>query len=103
MRRAEGTVMLLKEQLRSSAPQISVGVLTADWMSLGSELRLLEEAGVKLLHFDVMDGCFCPMMTLGAPLVAKIKVPLLKDLHLMVEEPLAKVETFVAAGADIVT
>ena len=95
--------MLLKEQLRSSAPQISVGVLTADWMSLGSELRLLEEAGVKLLHFDVMDGCFCPMMTLGAPLVAKIKVPLLKDLHLMVEEPLAKVETFVAAGADIVT
>jgi ribulose-phosphate 3-epimerase len=72
-------------------------------MSLGSQLQLLEIAGVELLHFDVMDGCFCPMLTLGAPVVAGLKTTLLKDVHLMIEEPLDKVESFVAAGADIVT
>jgi ribulose-phosphate 3-epimerase len=91
------------EQIRSQAPQISVGLLTADWMSLGSELRLLENAGIKLLHFDVMDGHFCPMLTFGAPVVAGLKTPLLKDVHLMIDEPLAKLESFVAAGADVIT
>ena len=93
----------LVDRLRASAPQISVGVLTADWMSLGSQLKLLESAGVGLLHFDVMDGWFCPMLTLGAPVVAGLKTPLLKDVHLMIEEPLTKVEAFVTAGADIIT
>src|SRR3990170_7785353 len=93
----------LVDQLRKSCPQVSVGVLTADWMSLGSQLQLLESVGVGLLHFDVMDGCFCPMLTLGAPVVAGLKTPLLKDVHLMIEEPLSKVESFVAAGADIIT
>jgi len=44
------------DELRGAAPLISVGVLTADMMSLGSELELIEKAGVKLLHIDVMDG-----------------------------------------------
>jgi ribulose-phosphate 3-epimerase len=91
------------EQLRASSPQVSVGVLTADWMHMGSQLQLLETSGVKLLHFDVMDGCFCPMFTLGAPIVAALRTPLLKDVHLMIDEPLSKVESFVAAGADLVT
>jgi len=55
----------LLEQLRRESPHISVGVLTANLMLLGSELKLMEDAGVKLLHVDVMDGCFCPMMTVG--------------------------------------
>jgi ribulose-phosphate 3-epimerase len=93
----------LFDQLRSAAPQISVGILTADWMSLGAELNLLENAGVRLLHFDVMDGCFCPMMALGPQLIRGLKTSLLKDVHLMVNEPLTKVESFVSAGADIIT
>ena len=94
---------LLFDQLRAGSPRISVGMLTADWMALGGELRILENAGVELLHFDVMDGRFCPSLTFGAPVVKALKTPLLKDVHLMVEEPLSKVEGFVAAGADIVT
>jgi ribulose-phosphate 3-epimerase len=93
----------LAQRLRASTPQVSVGVLTADWMSLSSEIELLQRAGVDLLHFDVMDGRFCPMLTMGAPIVASIKTSLLKDVHLMVEEPLSKLEAFVAAGADIIT
>jgi len=93
----------LLEQIRKAAPLISVGILTADLMSLGSELKLMETGGVKLLHVDVMDGCFCPMMTVGPPFIKAVKTPLLKDVHLMIEEPLDKLESYVAAGADMIT
>ena len=44
------------DELRQAAPLLSVGILTADLLSLGSELTLLQEVGVRLVHFDVMDG-----------------------------------------------
>jgi ribulose-phosphate 3-epimerase len=89
--------------LRELAPVLSVGILTADLLSLGSELRLLEETGAKLVHIDVMDGVYCPRMTAGPPLIRAMKTPLLKDVHLMIADPLGKIPEFVAAGADIIT
>ena len=50
-----------------------------------------------------MDGVFCPMFTVGPPVVAAIRSPLLKDVHLMIDDPLAKVDAFVVAGADLIT
>jgi ribulose-phosphate 3-epimerase len=90
-------------ELRQASPLISVGVLTADLLSLGTEIKLMEEAGVKLLHIDVMDGCFCPMMTVGPPLIQALKTPLLKDVHLMIEAPLDQIESYRTAGADMIT
>ena len=89
--------------LTEVCPTISVGMLTADLLSLGSELKLLEQADVKLLHVDVMDGCFCPMMTVGPPLIQAMRTPLLKDVHLMIQDPLEKLDEYVAAGADLIT
>ena len=89
--------------LRNDAPVLSVGILTADLLRLGSELKLLEEAGAKLVHVDVMDGVYCPRMTVGPPFIKALKTPLLKDVHLMIQEPLEKVREYVEAGADIVT
>lgn len=89
--------------LRAMAPTISVGVLTADLMHLDEELAQLNGTGVQVLHFDVMDGCFTPMMTVGPPYVKGVRTNLLKDVHLMIEEPLEKVADYVAAGADIIT
>lgn len=93
----------LLEQIREASPLISVGILTADLMSLGSELKLMETGGVKLLHIDVMDGCFCPMMTVGPGFIKAVKTPLLKDVHLMIENPLNTLESYVAAGTDMIT
>ncbi len=93
----------LLSELRKAAPLLSVGVLTADWMSLGSELGLLQQAGVRLLHFDVMDGCYCPMITVGPCFIRAVKTPLLKDVHLLIDDPLPKLDDFVAAGADLIT
>lgn len=91
------------DSLREASPTISVGILTADLMCLGDQLALLEGTGVEILHFDVMDGCFCPMMTVGPPFIKGVKTKHLKDVHLMVEEPLDKVDAYVAAGADMIT
>jgi ribulose-phosphate 3-epimerase len=90
-------------QLRALAPTLSVGVLTADLLRLGDEVRLLEKAGVGVVHFDVMDGCFCPSMTFGPPLIKAVRTTMLKDVHLMIEDPLPKLDAYVAAGADILT
>jgi len=91
------------ERLASLAPTISVGILTADLMALGADLARLDGTGVPLLHVDVMDGCFTPMMTVGPPLVKALRTPLLKDVHLMISEPLEKLADYVSAGADVVT
>jgi ribulose-phosphate 3-epimerase len=91
------------QDLRDACPAVSVGVVTADLLNLGSEIALLEDVGVPLVHFDIMDGCWCPMTTVGPPLVKAVKTRLLKDVHLMIENPLDKLEAYVAAGADIVT
>ena len=96
-----GTAFL--SELRTGAPLVSVGMLTADLLSLGSQLELIARAGVRLVHIDVMDGCFCPMMTVGPPLIKAMKTSMFKDVHLMIEDPLTKVEDYVAAGADMIT
>lgn len=91
------------ERLREASPTISVGVLTANLAALGSELACLEGTGVQLLHFDVMDGCFVPMMTVGPPLIRAVRAPFLIEAHLMILDPLEKIDAYVEAGADILT
>lgn len=91
------------DRVRKAIPTISVGMLTADMMVLGRELDAIAHAGAQMVHFDVMDGCFCPMLTIGAPVIKGIRTTMLKDVHLMISEPLEKLQAFVAAGADMIT
>ena len=91
------------ERLLTHGPRVSVGMLTADLLTLGKEMDLLVGAGVELVHIDVMDGVFCPQITVGPPVVSALKTPLLRDVHLMIDDPLTKVDAFIRAGADMVT
>jgi ribulose-phosphate 3-epimerase len=50
-----------------------------------------------------MDGCFCPQLTVGPPVIAALRTRLRKDVHLMIEDPLDKVGAYVDAGADMLT
>jgi ribulose-phosphate 3-epimerase len=91
------------EHLRANAPLLSVGVLSADLLRLGEELETVSRAGIELLHFDVMDGVFCPGLTAGAGLVRAVPSTFVKDVHLMVNDPLENVHSYVEAGASIIT
>jgi ribulose-phosphate 3-epimerase len=90
-------------QLRDAIPSISVGILTADLLRLESELAILEQAGANVVHIDVMDGVFCPELTVGPPVIKAIPDSFIKDCHLMIEDPIPKVDAYVAAGAGIIT
>lgn len=91
------------ERLKQAAPALSVGVVSADLTRLGEEVQMLEDSGAAAAHFDVMDGVFCPAMTAGPPLLKAVRTSLLKDAHLMIADPIDKLESYVAAGADVVT
>jgi len=70
---------------------------------MGEELWRIENAGADFVHIDVMDGCFCPQLTVGPQVIAGLKTKLRKDVHLMIEEPLEKVRAYVDAGASTLT
>jgi len=90
------------DQLRVGPPKLSVGILAGDVMEFGASIRLLESFGV-LLHLDVMDGRVWPKITAGAPVLAGMRTRLLKDVHLLIEQPEKHVEDFAKAGADVIT
>ena len=84
-------------------PRLSAGILTADLTQLGAELDVI--AGrAHFAHVDVMDGRFCPQLSVGPAFLAAVAsagVPV--DAHLMVDEPARILPEVVQAGAAIVT
>ena len=85
--------------------RIAPSILSANFATLGEDIRKVEEAGAQLIHVDVMDGHFVPNITIGPPVVKSIrkatKLPL--DVHLMISDPDKYIPAFVEAGADMVT
>ncbi len=90
---------------RAGTIEVAPSVLSADFARLADEIGQIASAGVKIVHLDVMDGHFVPNITIGPPVIAKLRKvsDLVFDAHLMISEPAEYAERFVEAGADHVT
>lgn len=88
---------------QAPGPRLSAGVITADLTRLGAELEHLR-GHAAWAHVDVMDGVFCPQLTVGPVFVAAVAstgIPV--DAHLIVEEPRRLLPEISAAGASVIT
>src|SRR5512137_766755 len=85
--------------------EVNPSILSADFARLADEIAIIEKAGVKMVHLDVMDGHFVPNITIGPPVIAKLRKcsPLVFDCHLMICNPERYIEAFAEAGANHLT
>lgn len=82
--------------------RIAPSLASAPMDRLGEVIRSMESAGADLIHFDVEDGSFTPVMTLGTKIIRDLrgftKLPF--DVHLMMVDPEWILPELVSYGAN---
>ena len=90
---------------KAGTVEVAPSILSADFAKLADEIAVVESAKVNMVHLDVMDGHFVPNITIGPPVIAKLRKysNLVFDSHLMISEPEKYIDSFVDAGVNHIT
>ncbi|MBK9570775.1 MAG: ribulose-phosphate 3-epimerase [Chitinophagaceae bacterium] len=86
-------------------PIIAPSLLSANFLKLEDDCKMLNESEADWFHLDVMDGRFVPNISFGPMLIEFFRKATTKvcDVHLMIVEPEKFAEQFKNAGADILS
>jgi ribulose-phosphate 3-epimerase len=84
---------------------VAPSFLSANFLNLEADCKMINESEADWFHLDVMDGRFVPNITFGPMIIEFIRKTTTKvcDVHLMILEPEKYVEDFKKAGADMLT
>ena len=84
---------------------VSPSLLSADFLNLSKDLEMINQSEAEWLHVDMMDGAFVPNISIGFPVVDRLREICKKklDVHYMVEHPENYIERTAKAGASIMT
>ena len=85
--------------------KVSISILDCDFDNIASELKKINDNNIDLIHIDIMDGKFVKNKTEKLFNLNKISslTNLKYDIHLMVEEPLDKIDNYIKYKPEIIT
>lgn len=82
---------------------LSDSLMCVDLLQIGKQVEILEKY-MDWHHADIMDGHYCPNITLSPDIVkavcAMAKLPV--EVHLMMERPAEWIDCFAQAGASMI-
>lgn len=84
---------------------IAPSIIAGEPENYEDKIRKAERGGADMIHLDIMDGKFVNNTTMGAETIKKLRrvTSLPFDAHLMIENPVDLVDSFIDARCDIIT
>jgi ribulose-phosphate 3-epimerase len=85
--------------------KINPSMVCADLSNLGQQVEVLSDAGVDLLHWDIMDGVYVHNFCLTPGIMAACRPfsSLPFDVHLCISDPASFITEVAEAGAGIIS